>query len=525
MPDSAAMTALNFDNAFLRDLPGDPVSGPALREVRGAVWSTVKPTPVRAPRLVSHSDEVAKLLGFSVDDVNSKRFADVFAGNALYDGMQPFAANYGGHQFGHWAGQLGDGRAISLGEVINAQGQRWELQLKGAGPTPYSRSADGRAVMRSSIREFLCSEAMHHLGVPTTRALSLVATGESVVRDMFYDGNPAAEPGAIVCRVAPSFIRFGTFELPSSRGEVALLNQLIEFTIQRDFPELKGEGETRRAEWFAEICVRTARMIAHWMRVGFVHGVMNTDNMSILGLTIDYGPYGWIDNFDPDWTPNTTDRQNRRYRFGQQAQVAHWNLACLAQALAPAFGSVEPLQEGLKRYAETYAQFERTHIAAKLGLVECREADVALMQALYELMAVAEIDMTIFFRMLSDFRPTSMTSEIFRDAFYDDAKRQHMAARLQEWLDRYVERVRQDPQSAEQRRERMCASNPKFVLRNWLSQQAIDKAAEGDESEIRSLLEVMRQPYVDQPGREHYAQRRPDWARNRAGCSMLSCSS
>jgi serine/tyrosine/threonine adenylyltransferase len=516
-------TELHFDNAFTRELPGDQESGPRLREVRNALYSAVSPTPVIQPRLIAHSQEVADLLGFAENDVNSARFADVFAGNALLEGMHPYSANYGGHQFGHWAGQLGDGRAISLGEVVARDGQRWELQLKGAGPTPYSRSADGRAVLRSSVREFLCSEAMHHLGVPTTRALSLVATGEAVVRDMFYDGRPAPEPGAVVCRVAPSFIRFGNFELPSSRGETDVLRQLVDFAIRRDFPELRGDGETLRADWFAEVCRRTAVMVAHWMRVGFVHGVMNTDNMSILGLTIDYGPYGWIDNFDPDWTPNTTDRQHRRYRFGQQPQVAHWNLACLAQALAPVFGSVEPLQEGLQCYVDAYAEADRANIAAKLGLLECRDEDVAMMQSLYEWMAASEVDMTLFFRTLSDLGPA--TPDHFSDAFYDDAKRERGWSDLCDWLDRYRQRLSSDAQSDEQRRTRMRLSNPKYVLRNWLAQQAIDKAHEGDESEIHALLEVMRRPYEDQPGMERFASRRPDWARNRAGCSMLSCSS
>ncbi len=516
---------LRFDNAFVRALPADSASGPQVREVRDASYSLVTPTPVKAPRLIAYSSEMADALGFSKESVSAQEFADVFSGNVAIDGMQPYAANYGGHQFGHWAGQLGDGRAISLGEVVNRAGHRWELQLKGAGPTPYSRGADGRAVLRSSVREFLCSEAMHHLGVPTTRALSLVASGDEVVRDMFYDGHPAAETGAIVCRAAPSFIRFGSFELPSSRGETELLGRLIDFTIRRDFPELKGEGESLRADWFGEVCARSATMIAHWMRVGFVHGVMNTDNMSILGLTIDYGPYGWIDNFDPDWTPNTTDRQNRRYRFGQQPQIAHWNLAYLAQALAPAFDSIEPLQAGLQRYVDSYAAADRANIAAKLGLLECRDEDVTLMQALYELMAEAEIDMTIFFRRLSDPRDQPLTSAGFVESFYDETKRQQAAVRLQAWLDRYTERLTTDPQSAIQRRERMCAANPRYVLRNWLAQQAIDKANEGDESEIRLLLEVMRKPYEDQPGRERFAARRPDWARNRAGCSMLSCSS
>src|SRR4249919_3693545 len=241
------MPALRFDNRFVRELPADPERGPRVRQVTAAMYSRVEPTPVRAPRLIAHSREVAELLGFDEEDAASPAFARVFGGNALVAGMEPYAANYGGHQFGNWAGQLGDGRAITLGETINAKGERWELQLKGAGPTPYSRTADGRAVLRSSIREFLCSEAMHHLGVPTTRALSLVATGEQVVRDMFYDGHPRPEPGAIVCRVAPSFIRFGTFELPAARGDVTLLKQLIDFTIRRDFPELSGSRENVRA--------------------------------------------------------------------------------------------------------------------------------------------------------------------------------------------------------------------------------------------------------------------------------------
>ncbi|MGH8074427.1 MAG: protein adenylyltransferase SelO family protein, partial [Lysobacter sp.] len=275
----------DFDNAFVRDLPGDPETGPRVRQVEGAAWSAVDPTPVADPKVLAWSAEMATRLGLDATDVGSAQFAAVFGGNELLPGMRPFAANYGGHQFGHWAGQLGDGRAISLGETINAAGERWELQLKGAGPTPYSRTADGRAVLRSSVREFLCSEAMHHLGVPTTRALSLIDTGDEVVRDMFYDGNARPEPGAIVCRVAPSFLRFGNFELPASRGNTQLLKQLVDFCIRRDFPHLQGDGEALYAAWFDEVCARTAMMIGHWMRVGFVHGVMNTDNMSILGLT------------------------------------------------------------------------------------------------------------------------------------------------------------------------------------------------------------------------------------------------
>jgi serine/tyrosine/threonine adenylyltransferase len=519
------MQALRFDNSFTRELPADPHTGSQRRQVHGALYSLVDPTPVAAPRLIAYSPEVAALVGISEADVASPAFAQVFGGNALLDGMQPYAANYGGHQFGHWAGQLGDGRAIGLGETVNATGQRLELQLKGAGPTPYARSADGRAVLRSSVREFLCSEAMHHLGVPTTRALSLVATGERVVRDMFYDGHPKAEPGAIVCRVAPSFIRFGNFELPASRGDTALLERLIDFTIRRDFPELSGPVEQRRGDWFLQVCERTARMVAHWMRVGFVHGVMNTDNMSILGLTIDYGPYGWIDDFDLDWTPNTTDAGQRRYRFGQQPQIAYWNLTQLANALAPAFVSVEPLQAGLQHYVDTFVVTDRDHIASKLGLAECLDEDTELMQALYMLLQEGEVDMTLFFRSLSEVDLDAPTLAPLAHAFYDDAKRQRSEPAFVDWLARYAARVCGDSLPAAERRSRMHAANPRYVLRNYLAQEAIDRAEQGDEAGIHELLELLRRPYDDQPGRERFAQRRPDWARTRAGCSMLSCSS
>ena len=532
MPTLAAdPPTLAFDNRFVADLPGDPERSPRRRQVLGACWSAIEPTPVAAPRLLAHAAEVAALVGLSEADVRAPWFAEAFAGNRLLPGMAPYAAVYGGHQFGTWAGQLGDGRAITLGEVVNAAGERWELQLKGAGPTPYSRTADGRAVLRSSIREFLCSEAMHHLGVPTTRALSVVTTGEPVVRDMFYDGNPREEPGAVVCRVAPSFLRFGNYQILTARGDVALLERLVDFTIARDFPHVDGgDAAERRARWLTEVCERTARMIVGWMRVGFVHGVMNTDNMSILGLTIDYGPYGWLDDFDPTWTPNTTDAGGRRYRFGQQPAVAQWNLMRLAEAVRPVFDTEQPLHEALERYATVYADEYHAMQAAKLGFAALGDAEQALAGEAYQLLYDAEVDYTLFFRALGDV-PAQLPDgddalvALLGDVFYDPAKRAAHLARTADWLRRWHARASADGEPAAARRARMHRVNPRYVLRNYLAQQAIDLAEAGDASMVHTLLDVMRRPYDEQPAHAALAARRPEWARDRAGCSMLSCSS
>ncbi|HEX8833529.1 MAG TPA: protein adenylyltransferase SelO family protein, partial [Abditibacteriaceae bacterium] len=296
-----------FRNTFVEELNGEIAPNKRPRQVPGACYSQVEPTPVRDPHLLAWSEEFAEFLGLARPDERGAA-VNALAGNLVTPTMKPFAARYGGHQFGNWAGQLGDGRAISLGEVEARDGSWWEIQLKGAGPTPYSRRADGRAVLRSSLREYLCSEAMHALGVPTTRALSLVATGDSVVRDMFYDGNARPEPGAVVARVAPTFVRFGNFEIMAATGETENLRAIADYVIRHHYAEL-GEpangtfSDETYVRWFSEVCRRTAVMIAHWMSVGFVHGVMNTDNMSILGITIDYGPYGWLEPYEPDWTP------------------------------------------------------------------------------------------------------------------------------------------------------------------------------------------------------------------------------
>lgn len=535
------LNQLQFDNRLVRELPTDSEVENYRRQVTGAIYSRVKPTAVKKPQLVAGAKEVAALLDLSESVFQQQEFAQIFGGNQLLSGMEPHACCYGGHQFGNWAGQLGDGRAINLGEVRNQQGEHWTLQLKGAGPTPYSRTADGLAVLRSSVREFLCSEAMFHLGVPTTRALSLITTGEWVRRDMFYDGNPQLEPGAVVCRVAPSFTRFGNFEILSARGDIELLKQLADFTIRTDFAHLLINKDAAISvdtylQWFTEICISTAQLMAHWMRVGFVHGVMNTDNMSILGLTIDYGPYGWLEGYDPDWTPNTTDAQGRRYRYGTQPRVALWNLAQLGNALYPLINAVEPLQQALEKYRIEYERCAQRDMANKLGLSQFDPAqDQTLTDDLLQVLQATEIDMTIFYRQLARLSPDDIHQytdqqwvDIVRLAYYQtpDANAEHAMAN---WLRSYAQRLQQDyvvnGNADQQRRLRMNAVNPKYVLRNYLAQQAIDKATQGDNTEVEKLLAILRNPYDEQPEHEDYFAKRPEWARNKAGCSTLSCSS
>ena len=306
---------------------------------------------------------MSKELGFSDQDIQSNQFLDVMTGNSIIENSKPFAMCYAGHQFGNWAGQLGDGRAINLGEIKN-----WALQLKGAGPTPYSRTADGLAVLRSSVREYLCSEAMHHLGVPTTRALSLSLTGDQVLRDIMYNGNSAYEKGAIVSRVAKSFLRFGNFELFAARNDLKNLKILTDYTILRHFSHLGNPCKEVYLKFFQEVTNKTLEMIVHWQRVGFVHGVMNTDNMSILGLTIDYGPYGWLEGFDLGWTPNTTDKKHKRYRYGNQPTIGLWNLYQLANALYPLIDEAAPLEEILERYQLDFKTESLHMMRSKLGL-------------------------------------------------------------------------------------------------------------------------------------------------------------
>ena len=530
---------LTFTNRFTTDLAADPNPVNHVRQVQGAAYSRVRPTPVAAPRTLAFSPEVAELLGISERLCTSPTFAAVLGGNEVPDGADPYAMCYGGHQFGSWAGQLGDGRAIAIGEVRDAAGGYQTLQLKGAGPTPYSRTADGRAVLRSSLREFLCSEAMHHLGVPTTRALSLVATGEPVVRDMLYDGNPRPEPGAVVCRVAPSFVRFGTFQLPAARGDTALLRALVEATLAHDFPGITGTFEERVAGLLDEVVARSALLVAEWMRVGFVHGVLNTDNLSIIGVTIDYGPYGWLENFDPGWTPNTTDAAGRRYRYGAQPQIVQWNLLQLAKALATLVDDVAPLQAALDTYVGRYLDHFRARTVERLGWDLPRDGDDARIETLLGVLTSSEIDQVLFFRDLArvdvdaaadldvgDAAALDAVLAPLADAWYRPEEIVgDVAAGIGSWLVDWARRVRVGGLADDERRRRMDLCNPRFVLRNYLAQEAIDAAEAGDVTLLHELHDVLRRPYDEQPGKERFAARRPEWARHRAGCSMLSCSS
>ena len=521
-----AMTKLRLTNLFTDALPGDVDVRNMPRQVMNACYSWVSPKGMKEPELIIHSQEVANLLQLENLYIQGQEFSDIMTGNKIADGSKPHAMCYGGHQFGHWAGQLGDGRAINLGEVGTSEGHM-SLQLKGAGPTPYSRTADGLAVLRSSIREFLCSEAMFHLGVPTTRALSLCLTGEVVLRDMMYDGNAAYEKGAVVCRVAPSFIRFGNFEILTSRNDIDTLTKLVNFTISQHFPHLNEKAD-KYLNFFKEVADKTCEMIVHWQRVGFVHGVMNTDNMSVLGLTIDYGPYGWMDNFDPDWTPNTTDLPGKRYRFGNQPVIAQWNLLKLANAIHPLINDEESLKNIIQHFKIQYNQSYLIMIKSKLGLFEIRDGDESLIFNLEQILKETEIDMTIFFRNLVQIQfniNDHRMFEIIHPALYAEVLEPDVKTKIILWLTQYRERLKSETKTPEARIKKMNEVNPKYVLRNYMAQMAIDEAEKGNYHLVYEMYEMLKKPYDQQPEFEKWFARRPDWARKKVGCSMLSCSS
>ncbi|MFL0063887.1 protein adenylyltransferase SelO [Tenacibaculum maritimum] len=519
---------LNIKDKFNKELPSDPVLTNTRRQVKEACFSYVTPKKTSAPRIIHTSEEMILALGLSQNDVNSNFFKNVFTGNEVLPNTQPYAMCYGGHQFGNWAGQLGDGRAINLCEVEYQQ-KNWALQLKGAGKTPYSRTADGLAVLRSSIREYLCSEAMFHLGIPTTRALSLALSGDNVLRDVLYNGNATYEKGAIVCRTAESFLRFGNYQIFAARNDQKNLKKLVDYTIKHHFSFLGTPSKETYINFFREVAKRSLETVIHWQRVGFVHGVMNTDNISILGLTIDYGPYGWLEGYDHGWTPNTTDNALKRYRYGTQPEIMYWNLYQLANALYPIIGEASPLEEILTTYADDLTDAYLSMMRAKLGLLSNKDGDLALIADLETLLQQAETDMTIFFRVLSNVKKSDTSKKaigIVNEAFY---KPEEIQKTLQEkwaqWCNSYITRLQEETTTDEDRKHAMNRINPKYVLRNYMAQLAIEKADTGDYTLIETLHQLLKKPYDEQPENAKWFAKRPEWARHKVGCSMLSCSS
>ncbi|PHS08779.1 MAG: hypothetical protein COA88_06005 [Kordia sp.] len=522
---------LKITNTFTKDLPADPLLENTRRQVSGACYSYVTPKTTKKPQLVHTADEVASVLGITEIDLKSEEFLNIFTGNTILKNTTPYAMCYGGHQFGNWAGQLGDGRAINLTEVEH-DNKKWTLQLKGAGETPYSRTADGLAVLRSSVREYLCSEAMFHLGVPTTRALSLGLSGDEVLRDVLYDGHPDYEKGAIVCRVSPTFLRFGSYEIHSSRKDYNTLKTLVDYTITQHFPEITSRNKEDYLQFFKAVTDKTLEMIIHWQRVGFVHGVMNTDNMSILGLTIDYGPYGWLEGYDFDWTPNTTDKQHKRYRFGNQPNIGLWNLLQLANALFPLIEDAAALEEILNGYNEEFHQKYEQMMKSKLGLTTDNTSDKELIKELESNLHLSETDMTIFYRNLSNINKnnpitddTSFLASVL-DSFYNPEEiTGTVLERWEKWFKSYTQRLQEETITDQERKIAMDTVNPKYVLRNYMSQLAIDAADKGDYSLLDKLYMMLKNPYKEQQEYQKWFAKRPEWARHKVGCSMLSCSS
>lgn len=459
-------------------------------------YHEVAPTPLKHPRLVSFNPTGAQLLGLDPAHIDTREIEALLNGTLLLSGSRPYAMCYAGHQFGYYVPRLGDGRAINLGSVDG-----WNLQLKGSGQTRYSRQGDGRAVLRSSIREYLLSEAMHALGIPTSRSLALITSDEKVARERW-------ENGAVVLRLSPSWIRFGSFEYFFHSNRYDKLENLADFLLQESFPELIGL-ENSYLKMFGEIVKRTAHLIAHWQSVGFNHGVMNTDNMSAIGITIDYGPFAFLDTFESGYICNHTDTQGR-YSYDNQPRIGYWNLERLAHALSPLINE-EKLKNELEKYGEYFTSHLMELLRAKLGLESADENDGELFRSLFSVMENGRIDMTPFFRTLSRY----------------NGNKEPLCAltlapnQLNEWLERYDERLRLNTSSADTRHATMLRTNPKYVLKNYILQEAIEAAEKNDFTLVNDLLTLAQSPYDEHPAFERYANSTPNQYKN----LKLSCSS
>lgn len=473
-------------------------------------YRRVTPAPLRDAFLFHANTDAAALLDLRPEDLATPEFFDFVSGQRIWPAMSPLAAVYAGHQFGVYVPQLGDGRAMLLGEIVNRKHERWDVQLKGAGLTPFSRMGDGRAVLRSTIREYLCSEAMHALGVPTTRALCIVGSREPVYRE-------TKEFGAMLVRLAPSHVRFGSFEFFYYRRQPEQIKQLADYVISLHYPELRDAVQPYDA-FFHEVINRTARLMAQWQAVGFAHGVMNTDNMSVLGLTLDYGPFGFLDEYNAGYICNHTDHTGR-YAFGAQPQIGLWNLACLGQALSPIL-SQNALIDGLNGYQPVLAATYQELMHAKLGLTETRPDDFELVIDLLEAMQRNQVDYTRFFRALCHLRTdTDAPADALRDEFIAPQD-------CDAWVTRYRARLRDSAASSTEnddatRTAAMLRVNPKYILRNYLAQNAIVRAEAGDSSETARLLEILRRPFDEQPEHNAYAALPPAWSKH----LEISCSS
>ncbi len=492
----ASLESLTFENRYAK-LPAPFFHG-------------VSPTPLKGAHLASFNAELGALVGLTIEDASQSGFVDYFSGARDMPGAEPLAMVYAGHQFGHFVPQLGDGRALLLGQVRDEQGALWDMHLKGSGPTRFSRGSDGRAVLRSSIREYLCGEAMSGLGIPTTRALCLIASSESVLRER-------VEPGAMLVRMAQSHVRFGSLEYFYHRGDHENLRKLGEYLLQGEFAHLRDK-EAPYLELFDEVIRRTAKLIAQWQGVGFCHGVMNSDNMSILGLTLDYGPFAFMDTFEHDYICNHSDHQGR-YSYRRQPEMAHFNLACLATALLPLIDDDNEVAISLvrERLANYWGYFSDAHLAivrAKLGFLQQESEDIGLWDELLLLME-GKVDFTLFFRQLGALSLSSPTHHPLRSEFID-------LSRFDLWMYEYRQRLQREHSCDADRRKSMNEVNPKYILRNYMAEAAIRKAEDnGDYSEIDYLLNLLRTPFSEQSESEQYAQSAPAWAQS----IQLSCSS
>ena len=505
---------------YLDKFPGDFSGNPMQRQTPKVLFSTTDIVEFQNTELLVFNERLSEEIGLGkVENEEDLKFMNA---ERIPKNLKTYATAYAGHQFGNWAGQLGDGRAIFAGEIENSKGKKTELQWKGAGATPYSRHADGRAVLRSSVREYLMSEAMHHLGIPTTRGLSLSLSGEKVVRDMMYDGNPEYENGAVMMRTAESFLRFGHFELLSAQNEIETLQKLTDFTIENYFPEIDSESPEKYSEFFQNVSERTANLIVEWYRVGFVHGVMNTDNMSILGLTIDYGPFSFVDEYSLNFTPNTTDLPGRRYAFGNQAKIAQWNLWQLANALFPLIKDEKKLEKTLNDFNEIFWKKHDEMMAKKFGFNEVLEGDDQLFTDAQKLLEDLKLDYTLFFNRLEKLVTTSDLKELFGDISYSILNEEQLSM-IEVFIKNYQIRLEKNTISKAESLELMSKTNPKFILRNYILFECIEELKVGKKVLLNKILVALENPY--QETYPEFSQKRPSKYDGQTGCSTLSCSS